>query len=282
MDCFYINLDSAEGRKHHLESNFAECRKPGWTLTRFAAIDKVYVEANGIAGTSKPGEKGCFLSHQILMGQNLGDEKSYLILEDDAALGANTCALIDKMLAQDTRPDWDILFTDVCIPNMELMFQLLKYRRELAKNRVDVAFLDLRGVEFAGSTAYIVNGKSKRKVHEALTACRTLDLPYDLYLRQLARRGILNIYSLFPFVTTVSDHCDDSQIKAAGADPLELAWNLFRRMIWSERNLQRCKSALDVFRSTWCRDATPVKIPGADEELTAFTDLFASMAAIRP
>ena len=280
MDCFYINLDSAEDRQRHLEENFAAYKQPGWTLTRFPAIDKTYIERTNVPGATRPGEKGCFLSHQLLMERQIGGEKNYLILEDDAAFGANTCALIDKMLSQGNSPDWDILFTDVCIPNMPLMFELVKYRRGLAEKKIDVAFLDLRGLEFAGSTAYIVNGRSKRKVYEALTACRTLDLPYDLYLRQLAHRGILNIYSLFPFVTTVSDFCDASQIKAAG-NPVELTWNLFRRMIWTERNLGRCTSMLDSFRQTWCRDEPAVTVPGTDEELSAFTYLFSSMAAIR-
>ena len=73
--------------------------------------------------------------------------------------------------------------------------------------------MNLRGVEFAGSTAYIVNGKSKRKVYDALSAYTNVDLPYDLFLRQLAHRGALNIHSLFPFVTTLSDYCDERRSK---------------------------------------------------------------------
>ena len=281
MDCYYINLDSADGRKHLLEENFAACRKPNWTLTRFPAIDKDYVARNNIAGKAKPAEKGCFLSHRILMGRHLGDDKSYLIMEDDAAFGVHTCAHIDFILEQNKTVDWDILFTDVCIPEMPKMFELLKYRRELAKNKSGVTFLNLGDVLFAGSTAYIVNGKSKNKVHEILSAYRNIDRPYDLYLRQLAHRGALKIYTLFPFVTTVSEYCDQSQIKMAGANPLELTWNLFRRMIWTERNLNRCKSALESFRETWCNGKPPIKVAGADEELAAFTNLFSSMATIR-
>jgi GR25 family glycosyltransferase involved in LPS biosynthesis len=281
MDCFYINLDSAEDRRLHIEKNFADYKKPDWSLTRFPAIDKAYVERNNIAGAAKPAEKACFLSHQILMGQNLGDDKSYLILEDDAAFGARTCTLVDRVLERNKDLDWDILFTDVCIANMLTMFELVKRRRDLGEKKIDVAVMNLCGVEFAGSTAYIVNGKSKRKVHKALRAYTDVDLPYDLFLRQLAHSGALNIHSLFPFVTTVSDYCDDSQIKTAGANPVELALNMFRKMIWIERNLHRCRSALELFRNTWCREEPPVKVAGADEEMSAFMFLFSSMAAIR-
>ncbi len=280
MDCIYINLDSAEDRRLNLEKNFAAHKKPGWKLTRFPAIDKIFVARNNIAGAAKPGEKGCFLSHQILMEQHLGDDRSYLVMEDDAIFGARTCTLIESALESNRDLDWDILFTDVCIPSMPLMFELLKYRRDLCKRNVPVELMNLRGIEFAGSTAYIVNGKSKRKIHEILNAYRNVDLPYDLYLRRLSHNGTLKIYSLFPFVTTVSDFGDGSQIKAGSVNPIELAWNMFRKMIWTERNLNHSRVALELFRKTWCHEEPPAKIPGADEEMNAFTFLFSSMAAL--
>jgi GR25 family glycosyltransferase involved in LPS biosynthesis len=280
MDCIYINLDSAKERRLHVEKNLAACKKPDWTLTRFSAIDKIFVERNNIAGAAEPGEKGCFLSHRILLERHLSDEKSYFVVEDDAMFGARTCALIESALDSNRELDWDILFTDVCIPGMPLMFELLKVRRDLCKRNIPVEFMNLHGVEFAGSTAYIVNGKSKRKIHEIFSAYKNIDLPYDLYLRHLAHNGALKIFSLFPFVTTVSDFSDGSQIKADGVNPIEIAWNMFRKMIWTERNLNHSRPALELFRKTWCREEPLVKIPGADDELNAFTFLFSSMAAL--
>jgi hypothetical protein len=177
--------------------------------------------------------------------------------------------------------DWDILFTDVCIANILTMFDLVKHRRSLGEKKIDVEVMNLRGVEFAGSTAYIVNGKSKLKIHKALSAYTNVDLPYDLFLRQLSHRGALNIHSLFPFVTTMSDYCDVSQIKSASLNPIDLAFNMFRKMIWIERNLDRCKAATELFRKTWCRDVPSVNIAGADDEMNTFMYLFSSMAAIR-
>jgi len=283
MDCYFINLDSAADRKSRVEQNFEACKKPGWTLARFPAVDKDYVARNAIAGITRPGEKGCFLSHQLLMEQRLGDDKTYLILEDDAQFGVRTCTLIDMVLKRNADLDWDIMYTDVCIPNEITMFELLRYRRELRKKRIDVAFINLCGVGFAGTTAYLVNGKSKRKVYEALRAytSASIDLPYDLFLRQLSHRNALKIYSLFPFVTTVSEFSDESQIKAAGTNSLDMAWNMFRKMIWTERNLARCKSTLEMLKDTLCRDEPSVKNAAADDELGAFKILFSSMEAIR-
>jgi len=194
-----------------------------------------------------------------------------------------TCTLIDMVLKRNADLDWDIMYTDVCIPNEITMFELLRYRRELRKKRIDVAFINLCGVGFAGTTAYLVNGKSKRKVYEALRAytSASIDLPYDLFLRQLSHRNALKIYSLFPFVTTVSEFSDESQIKAAGTNSLDMAWNMFRKMIWTERNLARCKSTLEMLKDTLCRDEPSVKNAAADDELGAFKILFSSMEAIR-
>jgi GR25 family glycosyltransferase involved in LPS biosynthesis len=281
MDCYYINLDSAEERRARIESNFAACKKPGWMLTRFPAIDKAYVERNSGPGSTRSGEKGCFLSHQLLMESQLGDDKTYLIMEDDALLGVRTCTLVDMVLKRNQHLDWDILYTDVCIPNVVNMFELLNYRRDLRKKKIEVAFMDLCGVGFAGTTSYIVNGRSKRKVHDALASYRPIDLPYDLFLRQQSHARALKVFSLFPFVTTVSEACNDSQIKGPGESPLDAAWNMFRKMIWIERNLGRCKSTLDLMKSTLSAEDTLIENGESDDELMAFKILFSSVAALR-
>ena len=281
MDCFYINLESATERRQRIEENFAAHKKLGWTLARFPAVDKTYVAAHGIPGDTKPGEKGCFLSHQLLMESRLGDDETYLIMEDDAQFGVRTCTLVDVVLKRNRHLDWDILYTDVCIPNVVNMFELLKYRRELRKKKIEVAFMDLNGVGFAGTTAYLVNGKSKRKVRDALASYRPIDLPYDLFLRQQVHSGALKIFSLFPFVTTLSDYSDASQIKAADAEPIETAWNMFRKMIWMERNLSRSKAALDFMKATLCCEDELIAGAESDEELSAFKILFSSMASMR-
>ena len=280
MDCFYINLDHATDRRERLEANFAAYKKPGWSLTRFAAADKTYVADHDISGPTKPAEKGCFISHQLLMESRLGDDKTYLIMEDDAQFGVRTCTLVDMVLKRNQHLNWDILYTDLCIPNVVNMFELLKYRRDLRKKKIEVAFMDLNGVGFAGTTAYMVNGKSKRKVYDALAAYRPIDLPYDLFLRQQSHSGALKIFSLFPFVTTLSDFSDDSQIKM-GAAPTDAAWNMYRKMIWIERNLARCKAALDAMKATLRAEDDLIDSAEADEELKAFKILFSSMASIR-
>ena len=108
MDCFYINLDSAAERKINFEKTFNALKKPDWNLSRFPAVDTEFVKNNNVPGDSRPGEKGCFLSHKTIIGSNLAHDRPIFILEDDAVLGARTCGLIDGMLQNKTQ-NWDIL-----------------------------------------------------------------------------------------------------------------------------------------------------------------------------
>jgi hypothetical protein len=61
------------------------------------------------------------------------------------------------------------------------------------------------------------------QIAQALASYRPIDLPYDLFLRQQSHAGSLKIFSLFPFVTTLSDFSDEAQIKAAGANTIDTA-----------------------------------------------------------
>ena len=277
MDCFYINLDSATERRARLENNFNTIKKPNWNLARFAAIDADYITKNNITGTASPGEKGCFLSHKILIGQNLERPGPMMIVEDDAAFGYRTCTLVDTILQQNKDIEWDILFTDVCITSLKKMIDLLHHRRDLTAKKIDIAFMELVQMGFAGSTAYIVSAKSKKKLHDLLAAAHVIDLPYDLYLRHLIHTGALKSYSLFPFVTSLSDFSEDSQIKAADADRPDIAWNVFRKMVWVERNLPKCKIGLESVKNRLTEaDMSAFKplFAARDEELNAFGILF--------
>jgi GR25 family glycosyltransferase involved in LPS biosynthesis len=284
MDCIYINLNSATERRLKFESNFEARKTPNWTLSRFAAIDTDTVKNNNVAGECSPAEKGCFLSHKVIIESNLAHDKSIFILEDDASFGVRTCNLIDGILAQNRNLDWDILFTDVCIPHLTTMMDLLKFRRELTAKKIEVAFMKLSKTNFNGSTAYIVNAKSKQKLFDQLNYATELNIPYDLYLRSLIHISALKGYSLFPFVTSLSDFSDISQVKLPGANRDELTWNMFRKMIWLERNLASCTSALESIKDGLSEQnlaAHADMVSSPDKELKAFGILFSSMTAQR-
>jgi hypothetical protein len=86
------------------------------------------------------------------------------------------CTIITREGGPRRNFDWDTPFTDVCIAKMLTIFELVTHRRNSVEEKIEVAVMNLRGVEFVGSTAYIVNGKSKRKVHESLRSYVNIDL----------------------------------------------------------------------------------------------------------
>ena len=282
MDCFYINLDSASERRVKFENNFNALKKPHWNLSRFSAVDTEFVKKQDVKGESSPAEKGCFLSHKTIIGANLAHDRPIFLLEDDAILGARTCALVDRVLAQNDNPDWDILFADVCIPQVHAMVDTLRLRRELAAKKIEITFLSLTKMNFVGSTAYLVNAKSKQKLYDLLNAADELNIPYDLYLRGLAHISALKVFALFPFVTSLSEFSEVSQIRLAGVNRKQAAWNMFRKMIWMERNLADCKSDLEFLKSTLTdKDMAEFSslLASPDKELKAFGILFSSVAA---
>jgi len=226
-------------------------------------------------------EKGCFLSHRDIFGANLNHDRPLFILEDDAVFGKRTCAMVDRVFSQSDNPDWDLLFTDICTPNINAMVDALRIRRELEAKKIEFALMNLTKINFVGSTAYLVKPQSKRKVYDLLCAADELNIPYDLYLRGLAHISALKVYAMFPFVTSLSAFSEMSQIKST-VDRKQLAWNLFRKMVWMERNLTECKPALEYLKSTLAEEELVEfnsLLTSPDKELKAFGILFSAAAA---
>jgi GR25 family glycosyltransferase involved in LPS biosynthesis len=253
MDCYYINLDSARARRTRLEENFSACKAEHWTLHRFAAIDAHSADARAFPGPLKPAEKACFLSHRQVLQSCLGDEKDILVMEDDTFFGKRSCVAIDSFLQHGGTGAWDIVYTDIIVPRLETMVELIHYRHQLtAAGRFTL--LDLSNVMFAGTSAYIVNGKSKRKLAGLLECAGGLHIPYDLHLRNLIQQRKLAGFAFFPFITSISEYSDASQVQSGDEIDTDRIWNLFRKMIWMERDLEAQKAVLHEIDSRLCDD----------------------------
>lgn len=266
MECFYINLDSAVQRREYLENNFNAVRSPHWKLTRYPAKDAAFVEASGLAGKLTAAEKACFASHRDLIQKSMQVDGHVMILEDDAQFGRKTCAAIDQQIVNNpTLAGWDIIYTDICIPNIEDMVEMIKMRHKLDPERV--IFFDLKAIPFGAATAYIVNRQSRKKVYDLLSQVSSLDVPYDLYLKKLVSESKITALAVFPFVTTLSDYSESSQIQREGFRATETVLNLFRKMIWRERDIAQHQGMLEALDRDFC-----------DDESRAFAVLWAVMA----
>ena len=232
MRSIYINLDRDTSRRADIEQSFTLAHAANWTLERFPAVDIKYVTDHAIPGRIAPAEKGCFLSHKHIMMQNRHQTQSFFITEDDAVFSPETHRIIEDLLQKiDGAAEWDLLFTDIGLPNIGVMVEVLKMTQDAFKKRT----IDLINLEqlssFFGSTAYVINHTSIPKIL-ALMGDDPLNLPYDLFLRSMIHKGKINAYVTVPFITTVSDGGLSSSIQGSEHAKTDLVWNLFRKMVW--------------------------------------------------
>ena len=167
-----------------------------------------------------------------------------MILEDDVLFGKHSCKTIEGAVASIPVTGWDLIFTDVCITNIHSMIELLELRRSLVANQ-QTAVLDIKPLMFAGATAYVINRGSKAKVLDLLDRADPLDVPYDLYLRERIRRSEINARVLFPFATSLSVLAESSSIQQSDGSVADLVWNAFRRLVWSERDIEQAVRPLE-------------------------------------
>jgi GR25 family glycosyltransferase involved in LPS biosynthesis len=237
MECHYINLDSAIDRRAALEANFTQCARQGWKLNRFSAINDATVEKDQVPGKRDWREKACFLSHKRVIEAQADDGRHFMVMEDDARLGMTSHEIIEGLLAENHDAEWDLLFTDIGIQNMETMMLLALHRQQLIDKRMVIA-LDLAKISFVGAAAYVVNGRSRRRLLDYLAAGIPVDTEYDVYLNRGIADGHLKAAVLFPFATTLSKHSQKSQIQPSVTYTANLARDTFRRMMWLESSAE--------------------------------------------
>ena len=236
MKYLYINLDGAPDRRAFVEGNFAACSHREPAIERVSAIDIATVEANGVPGNNRPGEKACYLSHLKALRRSLDHDENVLIAEDDVLFAPGSTPTIEGVPPAFEGQDWDLVFTDICVPRPRAMVHVFGLVKQ-ARLKGELYYLPLKGdFFFAGATSYIVNRHSKRKLLDLMEQ-QPLDRPYDLGVRDQIATGKLTAYVILPFATSLSKHGDSSQIQADSFAPTEFAWNSFRRLMWQGRDL---------------------------------------------
>jgi GR25 family glycosyltransferase involved in LPS biosynthesis len=235
IDIYYINLDQAIDRKKSLEENLSKFKDDNFTVSRINAINVNYILENNIKGSIRDSEKACFLSHMKAIESSLGNENSCFIIEDDAMFGpsANLITNLEKNVDKNI----DLIFTDICIPNIHDMIDLFFLRKECVHSK-KLIYLDLKKLSaFAGTSAYLIPNKSKRKVFELIQKYKKLDLPYDLFLRQCIYKNNLNGVFIFPFLTSLSNDSLLTQNQLPEEKITDLTWDTFRRLMFVDSEM---------------------------------------------
>jgi GR25 family glycosyltransferase involved in LPS biosynthesis len=230
LPIFYINLDADTARRASLEDSVRRNAPADVRLTRIPAFNAEQARAKGFAGAIRDAEKGCFLSHVKAIERSLAEPGPVVILEDDTLIGPRTLPLTEALIAA-SQPSVDILFLDVCIAGMHDMLNMFFFRKTLIKEG-RVEFLDISRMEFSTSSAYVVMDHAKAKLARLMSEARTLDKPYDLWLRRHVNEGRLKAYAAFPYLATLSPHATDSRIQLEAARLNNLIWDSFRRLMF--------------------------------------------------
>lgn len=247
MKTVFINLDKAVERRTAIEASLAAV--PSLRAVRFAAVTAA--QAQHVPGKLTAPEKGCFLSHLRVLEQTVDDPDPLLVLEDDAVISPRFPDMADQALSPQAS-DWDILFTDVGIGATGPMMTLARARHELAAAS-EFRLIDLAGLPFFASTAYIVRPQAKAKLLAALRELPELDVPYDLYLRRLVASGRLKASVCFPFATSVDDLAA-SQIQAHEHAFADRTFNTFRRLMYVDADLAQTRRLAEPLFERAARD----------------------------
>jgi GR25 family glycosyltransferase involved in LPS biosynthesis len=153
-----------------------------------------------------------------------------MVLEDDAVFAPESLSMIDGFMSSGQAHEWDLIFTDVIIPDANGMLELFRMKQSLRPGQVRV--LNLAALGFAGASAYIVMPNAAAKLAERLRDPALESVPYDMAVRRLVYGRELRACVLFPFPTTVGETAQDSQIQDTAASTADLIWNTYRQMVW--------------------------------------------------
>lgn len=255
MECHYINLEKDVVKNDELRNLFKKNAPDNWVLKRFNAIDKKYVEDNNIQGLISNGAKGCYLSHLLLMSENINSRNPLLILEDDVIFSKNTFLIIEKLINSiNDNIEWDLIHTDICVPTPGAMMDF--YLQKKSMNKGQISLIDLSDKIYASTAAYIINHKSIAKIHRLLSEQYTLDIPIDIYLRKLTHNGLIKSFVSLPFITTLAKTSSESNIQLNEHAYTELIWHTYRKFIWLEADQDSVQSSIQkIMKSPIDKDA---------------------------
>jgi len=202
-----INLDRSTARRAQIDAEIAAFHLQD-NYRRFPAADGNVL---GIPNSRlSEGEIGCFISHLLLLKENVAAETHIHVVEDDAMFSRFTGPMVKAVVASEAIDQFDIVFTDSTVtPSRDDYEQYLalydaSVERDAAGNvtRIHPTIIDY----YVGTTtSYIVNRRSIPKLVElfahALASGATA--PIDLLIRKAARAGVLRVGTLFPFITSM-------------------------------------------------------------------------------
>ncbi len=256
----YINMAASGERRAQMEAQFERLGCAD-RYTRFNAVDGRSV----VSGQSSlsAAELGCFMSHYHCIVEG-GGERHIHVIEDDVVFSAQTVPLL-TLTTDEVMDQCDILFTDIFVPlNMGAIFNLMEYYRAsgvIAARHVApdqrapaaIMYANIRPIEFAGATSYVVNRNSRHKIRRLLDRemSQGISQPIDMTIRKLANTGELTAFCTLPFLTSIRpDSIYNTTMAERGQDKAsEMAFFLLRSYFFVGKDEAYLKATVDELAS---------------------------------
>lgn len=247
---FYINLPANKERRDALARQLANVH----ATERYRCFEAVDGKAVGsqFATKLKPGELGIWLSVLRLLEQNLNSDQHLHVVEDDIVFARDAVPLFDSYLgAIDARsPDWDILFTELFVPPPDaVMYRDLATKMRAYRKLGQRSLVALGRWSFAGFTSYFINKRPIAKILSRLERGWESGLPIDLQVRNLIWQKQLNAFVNVPFLTSISVHNEQSDIRGS-LDLTRRALDHLRRAFFVDADPRELLQQISDFNRT--------------------------------
>ena len=204
----YINLDRCPDRRAEIETELARVGL-AQKYRRFAAADGNTL--NLLQPRLNNGEMGCFISHYLLLKENLGTVQHLHVLEDDTVFAKCFDQVITRIIESGEIDAYDILYTDASLPLSNEAYKNFKalydeiVTRDAAGKLKNAAFQILKPDQqmFPNTNSFLVNRKSLEKIYRLYEEelMRGAQAPIDLFLRNAIEAGTIKAGCIFPFIT---------------------------------------------------------------------------------
>jgi GR25 family glycosyltransferase involved in LPS biosynthesis len=209
---FYINMDKSKDRDQAMRTQL-EALSLMDRYSRFPAVDGT---TQSRLTYRSAGEVGCFLSHYLLLRQNIGSLYHLHVMEDDAVLSLSTAEVIERIVVTGgILQEYDIIMTEADLGNNIEMISYYKniVAASLAETvqeggPVNIQVLDISNKAFCCTSSLLINNNSISKICGLLESelSGAIRQPVDLFVRFLANNGYLRIGVTMPFITSVPIH----------------------------------------------------------------------------
>jgi GR25 family glycosyltransferase involved in LPS biosynthesis len=232
---FFINLAKNSSRRAALVAGL-EAMGATQRYQRFEAVDGFAVAAQ-YETKLDPGNLGCWLSHIGLLQANRCPAQHLHVIEDDTILAHDSVPIFDRLLPlADQRGKWDLIFTDIVVPSDLSVFRQFTEKLQLFAATGKITLTSLQRISFAGTSSFFVNRNSVEKLCGLMADQWNTGLPIDIYIRKLVQEGRLNAFVTLPFLTTVSRHGVNSDIRG-NLDRTRMVYYVYRKAFFKDANL---------------------------------------------